>query len=202
MTTASRLVAALVVTAAAFLLQVTVLPHLAWDGVVPGLVLLVVVGAALATDTRFATLLGFTAGLLLDVAPPADHAAGRWALALLVVGYVVGRLSHDHQPAVSGPLDAEHVRRLRRPPWHVVLAAAAGGSFVGTSVFALTGLPLGETTGIATMLDVVGRGMMLDIAAGIVVVPFTVWCFTRRRAMPGSASRADARRLSARAVAS
>lgn len=200
MTTASRLVTALVATALAFLLQVTVLPHLAWDGVVPGLVLLVVVGAALATDTRFATLLGFGAGLLLDVAPPADHAAGRWALALLVVGYVVGRLSHDHQPVPAGPLDIEQVRRLRRPPLHVVLAAAAGGSFVGTSVFALSGLPLGETTGIATMLDVIGRGMMLDAAAGLLAVPLVVRGFTRTRRSQQVSARPDLRRLSGRAV--
>ena len=92
-----RLVAALLIVVTALLLQVTVFPHFAWNGVVPDLVLLAVVGAALVTDPRFATLLGFGAGLLLDLAPPADHAAGRWALALLVVGYVVGRLAHDHQ---------------------------------------------------------------------------------------------------------
>ena len=31
-------------------------------------------------------------GLLLDLAPPADHVVGRWALALIVVGYVAGRM--------------------------------------------------------------------------------------------------------------
>jgi hypothetical protein len=31
-------------------------------------------------------VLGFVAGLLLDLVPPADHEAGRWALALVVVG--------------------------------------------------------------------------------------------------------------------
>ncbi|QYJ04425.1 rod shape-determining protein MreD [Nocardioides panacisoli] len=201
MTTASRLLAALAATTVAFLLQVTVAPHVAWDGVVPGLVLLVVVGAALATDARFATLLGFGAGLLLDVAPPADHAAGRWALALLVVGYVVGRLGHDHQPMPAGPWDVEQVRRLRRPPLHVVLAAALGGSFLGTSVFALTGLPLGETAGIGTMLDVVGRGMMVDGVAGLVVVPVTVWAMTRTRGSQRAPSR-DPWRPSGRAVVS
>lgn len=202
MTTVSRLLVALVATTTAFLLQVTVLPHIAWGGVVPGLVLLVVVGAALATDTRFATVLGFGAGLLLDLAPPADHAAGRWALALLVVGYVIGRLSHDHQPVPAGPLDAEHLRRLRRPPLHVIAAAAIGGSFVGTSVFALSGLPLGETTDIVGVLDVIGRGMMVDALAGLVVVPLTVWGFTRTRRVSPMAGRADSSRLSRRAVAS
>ena len=97
-----RLVAALITIVTALLLQVTVLPHFAWNGVVPDLVLLAVVGAALVTDPRFATLLGFGAGLLLDLAPPADHAAGRWTLALLAVGYVVGRLAHDGLSGQSG----------------------------------------------------------------------------------------------------
>jgi hypothetical protein len=179
-TGSARLLAALVAVLGAFLVQVTVLPQLTWHGVAPHLLLLTVVGAALATDTRFATLLGFGAGLLLDVAPPGDHTAGRWALALLVVGYVVGRLSHDHRPVVAGPLDAEQLRRLRRPPWHLVLASAAGGSFVGTSVFALSGLALGEADGIDGALTLLLTTLLLDAVAGLVVVPATVWWFTRR----------------------
>lgn len=180
MTGPARLLAALVAVLAAFLVQVTVLPQLTWHGVAPHLMLLTVVGAALATDTRFATLLGFAAGLLLDVAPPGDHTAGRWALALLVVGYVVGRLSHDHRPVPAGPLDAEQVRRLRRPPLHLVLAAVAGGSFVGTSVFALSGLVLGETDGVGGALGLLLTTLLIDTVAGLLVVPATVWWFTRR----------------------
>lgn len=186
MTAASRLFAAVVATVVAFLLQVTVFPQFTWHGIVPGLVLLVVVGAALATDTRFATLLGFGAGLLVDLAPPADHTAGRWALALLIVGYVVGRLSHDHQPVPAGPLDTEQVRRLRRPPLLVVLAAAAGGSFVGNSAYALTGVLLGESGNVPALLEVIGAAVVLDTVAGIPVVLVTVWLFTRK-ALPRGA---------------
>ena len=49
-------------------------------------------------------MLGFAAGLLLDLAPPADHVAGRWALALVLVGYLAGRVRQD-------------VRRQPRSPW-------------------------------------------------------------------------------------
>ena len=76
----------------ALVLQVSLFSHLSWHGVVPDLVLLVVVAAGLAHGTEYAMVLGFGGGLLLDLAPPADHVAGRWALALLVVGYVAGRL--------------------------------------------------------------------------------------------------------------
>lgn len=179
----SRLVAVLVAVVGALLVQVTVLPEIAplftWHGVGPGPVLLVVVATALLTDPRFATLTGFFAGLLLDLAPPADHLAGRWTLALLVVGYVVSRLAHDHQPVAPGPLELERATH-GRPPWAVVLAAAAGGSFVGNSVFALSGVLLGDHAGSLTdLLRVVAIALLWDVAAAVVVVPLTTWLFAR-----------------------
>jgi hypothetical protein len=181
-----RLVATLVSVFAALLLQVTVLPNFAWDvgglGVVPDVVLLVVVATAVATDTRFATLTGFWAGLLLDIAPPSDHLAGRWALALMIVGYVVGRLVHDN---AGDPGDAGLGSRFapfdtRRPPLLLALAAAAGGSFVGTSVFALTGLLLRDSgAAIGDLLPVALIALVLDVVAALVVVPATLWLLDR-----------------------
>ncbi|WP_435769804.1 rod shape-determining protein MreD [Nocardioides sp. SYSU DS0651] len=186
-----RLAAVVLAVVAALLLQVTVLPHFAWRvgglGVVPDLVLLVVVATAIATDTRFATLTGFFAGLVLDVAPPADHLAGRWALALMVVGYVVGRLVHDNRADV-GRGDS-----VRRPPVLLTLAAAAGGSFVGTSVFAMTGLLLGDgAVGVGDLLPVAVIALVLDVVAAAAVVPATLWLF-RRTATDGAADRVRVR---------
>ena len=65
----------------------------------PNLALLVVVAAALVRGPEFAAVLGFVAGLRLDLAPPADHVAGRWALALVVVGYLAGRVRQDARPS-------------------------------------------------------------------------------------------------------
>ncbi|MBM7519362.1 rod shape-determining protein MreD [Nocardioides nitrophenolicus] len=194
-----RLVATLVAVFAALLLQVTVLPHFAWEvgglGVVPGLVLLVVVATAVATDTRFATLTGFWAGLLLDIAPPADHLAGRWALALMIVGYVVGRLVHDNAGDVGA--GSRFAREgVRRPPLPLALAAAAGGSFVGTSVFALTGLLLRDSgAGIGDALQVALVALVLDVVAALVVVPATLWVFDRatRDGLPRPSQRIRAR---------
>ncbi len=93
----ARLVA-MAVVGLALVLQVSLFPHFAWQGVVPNLCLLVVVGAALTRGAQFAAVLGFLAGVVLDLAPPADHVAGRWALALVVVGYVAGRVRQDVKP--------------------------------------------------------------------------------------------------------
>lgn len=165
-----RIVVTGVAVLVAFVLQTSVLPRMGWPdaglGLVPDLVLLVVVATALLTDTRFATLTGFAAGLLVDLAPPADHAAGRWALALMLVGYVIGRLSHDHTPATASG---------ERPGLGVALAAVIGGSFLGTSVFALSGLLLGDTAvPIGDLLRVVGISGLLDLIAGLVVLPVMV----------------------------
>ncbi|THV18745.1 rod shape-determining protein MreD [Nocardioides caeni] len=175
-----RLLSVTIALVVALLLQVTVLPHFAWRigglGVVPDLVLLVVVAVALVTDTRYATLTGFFAGVLTDLAPPADHVAGRGALALMIVGYVIGRLAHDHVAEVGRP-DEDVVRR---PPLPLVVAAAAGGSFIGTTVFALSGLVLGDSAAsVADLLPVVLAALVMDVVAALVVVPVVLALLSR-----------------------
>lgn len=176
MTTGStrRLVVIAVSAVVALLLQVTVLPPFSVGvggfDVVPDLVLAVVVAVALLTDTRTAVLTGVGAGLLLDLAPPADHVAGRWALALLAVGYVVGRLAHDGAGGAggsAGPDDGQ--RRIGLP---LLLASAAGGAFVGASVFALTGVALADTGApVSDLIPAVALAVVLDVAAACLVVP-------------------------------
>jgi rod shape-determining protein MreD len=158
-----RALAALVAVSVALVVQTTVFPHFAVQGVVPDLVLLVVVAAALAHGSETGLLLGFGAGLLLDLAPPADHYAGRWALALLVVGYVAGRLSTPG--------------RARIGQW---LPVAAAASFVGTSLFALTGVLLRDpAVGIGELLRVEVVVVCWDVALALVVVPLTLRLFAK-----------------------
>jgi rod shape-determining protein MreD len=148
---------------AALLLQTSVFSHLAVDGVVPDLVLLVVVATALRHGSEAGLVTGFGAGLLLDLAPPADHVAGRWALALMVVGYVAGRLATTGSPR---PLQ-----------W---LGVAAASSFVGTSVFALTGLVLRDpAVGTGELLRVSGIALVWDVALALVVVPLVLGLYAR-----------------------
>lgn len=158
-----RALIAVVAVSVALVLQVSVFSHLAWQGVVPNLVLLVVVGAALVRGAQFAMLLGFAAGVLLDLAPPADHVAGRWALAFVVVGYVAGRVSLGAKPTVTA-----------------VLGTVAASSFLGTSLFALSGLLLRDPPlTIPDLLQVVVVSVAWDLVLTPFVLPLVMTLFTQ-----------------------
>jgi rod shape-determining protein MreD len=161
--TVLRGVLAVMVVTLAVVLQVSLFPHLAWQGVVPNLALLVVVGAALVRGPQFAAVLGFVAGVLIDLAPPADHVAGRWALALVVVGYLAGRIRQDMKPNA----------------WAVVGAVAAS-SFVGTSVFAMSGLLLRDpVVPVSEMLEVILVAVVWDVLLTPFVLPPVMGMFRR-----------------------
>jgi len=161
--TALRAAVAAVAVGLALVLQVSVFPHFAWDGIVPNLCLLVVVGAALTRGPQFAAVLGFAAGLALDLAPPADHVAGRWALALVLVGWLAGRVRQDARPTATA-----------------VLATVAVSSFVGTSVFALSGIVLGDASlGVPELLRVILVAIVWDVALTPFVLPLLMSAFRR-----------------------
>lgn len=152
---ALRVVLAAVAVLLGTLLQVSVLSHLSWHGVVPNLVLLVVVAAGLVRGASTAMVLGFAAGLLVDLAPPAGHVAGRWALALVVVGYVAGQVDRETRTSATA-----------------VVATVVTCSLLGTSVYALSGFLVGEPIGSVTgVLGVVGIAVALDVLLTPLVMP-------------------------------
>ena len=164
---ALRVAAATAVVTVALVVQVTVFPHLAWQGVVPNLVLLVVVGAGLTRGPGFAATLGLAAGLALDLAPPADHVAGRWALALVLVGYLAGSIRRRHQ---------------RAPGASAVVLVVAAASFVGASVFAFTGLLLRDPVISASeMTATVLVAVIWDVLLAPLVLPPVMLLFDRLR---------------------
>jgi len=89
-----RLILSVVLVAVALAAQLTIVNRLSLPGGTgPDLVLLVVVALALTGGPLPGVLTGFLAGLALDVAPPASHTIGEYALVFCIVGYVCGRLS-------------------------------------------------------------------------------------------------------------
>jgi rod shape-determining protein MreD len=113
---------------AAVLVQVTVLNNVPFPGGAgPDLVLVVVVAMALASGPRDGAIIGFAAGLALDIAPPASNLLGQSALVFCLVGYGCGRLR-----AV-----------LERSAW-LPLAGVAVGAAAGEVLYALVGLIFGD----------------------------------------------------------
>jgi len=61
-------------------------------GAAPDLVLIAVTAIAVCTGPMTGMLTGFFGGLALDIAPPAAHLAGEYALVFCLVGYACGRV--------------------------------------------------------------------------------------------------------------
>jgi rod shape-determining protein MreD len=158
----ARVLVALAAVVVALVLQVSLFPHLAWQGIVPNLCLLVVVAAALTIPAPSALLLGFAAGVALDLAPPADHVAGRRALALTVVAFLAARVRQDVRPTAVA-----------------VVATVAAASFIGTSIFALTGLLLGDAWSVAELLQVIVVAVVWDVLLTPFVLPPLMKLFGR-----------------------
>jgi len=158
-----RWAAAAVAVVVALVVQVSLFPHVAWHGIVPNLCLLVVVAAALTVEAPFALVLGFAAGLTLDLAPPADHIAGRWALALTVAAFLAARVRQDVKPTALA-----------------VVGTVAAASFAATSLFALTGVLLDDPTmSVAGLLEVVLVALVWDVLLTPFVLPPMMKLFAR-----------------------
>src|SRR3954463_15608239 len=154
----------------AVVLQVAVFSAASFEGVVPNLTLLVVVAAALVRGPGSAAVLGFLGGLAIDLAPPWEHIAGRWALALVVVGYLAGRVRRDS--ARSSLL---------------ALATVAVCSVVGTSIFALSGMLLDDgNVSVGDALKVIPAALLYDLLLAPFVLPVAMRLFTRLQPPQGA----------------
>lgn len=77
-------------TLAAVLIEVTLLTRLGIPGATPDLVVVTVVALALAMGPVQGAVAGFTAGVLLDLAPPGDTLLGVNAIVYVLIGLVTG----------------------------------------------------------------------------------------------------------------
>ncbi|QYX80056.1 rod shape-determining protein MreD [Streptomyces akebiae] len=165
----------------ALVIQVSVLARLHLPGAVPDLVLLTVLGLALVYGHVGGALIGFGAGLLSDLAPPADHAAGRYALVLCVIGYLAGLAKPE-----TGRL------KSATGPMVVVVVAALGTTLLYAGVGALVGDDAARHVGLSSLLF---TAALYDLLLAPFVVP-GVMALARRAendplAETGSAAKAS-----------
>lgn len=140
----------------ALVVQVSVLARLQLPGAVPDLLLLVVVALALVYGHVSGALIGFGAGLLADLAPPADHAAGRYALVLCLIGYLAGLAKPD-----TGQL------RTALGPMVVVVGAAVTTTLLYAGVGALVGDTAARHVGLTNLV-------VTSAIYDLLLAPFTV----------------------------
>jgi rod shape-determining protein MreD len=104
----------------AVIVQIAVVDRIAFPGGTgPDVVLLTVAALALASGPLLGALIGFWAGLALDVAPPGSHFVGQNALVFCLIGYLCG-LAAD-APSNDGVPEQGHTALFEI----MVIAAAA-----------------------------------------------------------------------------
>ncbi|WP_063836732.1 rod shape-determining protein MreD, partial [Streptomyces sp. NRRL S-15] len=140
----------------ALVIQVSVLARLQLPGATPDLLLLVVLGLAFVYGPVSGALIGFCAGLLADLAPPADHAAGRYALVLCLIGYLAGMARPE-----NGRLKSAFT------PMAFVFAAAVGSTLLYAGVGSLVGDTAARHVGLGSLL-------FTAVVYDLLLAPFTV----------------------------
>ncbi|MFJ8583958.1 rod shape-determining protein MreD [Streptomyces sp. NPDC093595] len=152
----NRILLSTTLVVVALVLQVSILARLQLPGAVPDLLLLVVLALALVYGHVSGALIGFGAGLLADLAPPADHAAGRYALVLCVIGYLAGLTKPE-----NGQL------RSATGPMVMVVAAAVASTLLYAGVGALVGDTAARHVGLVSLL-------ISAVIYDVLLAPFTV----------------------------
>ncbi|KDN85524.1 rod shape-determining protein MreD [Kitasatospora cheerisanensis] len=152
----SRILLPAVLLVLALVIQVSILGRLQLPGATPDLLMLVVVGLGLVYGSTGGCLVGFAAGLLADLAPPSDHAVGRYALVLCLVGYGAGLLRPEagrQRSAVSA------------------IGVVAVAAVVSTLLYATVGALVGDTAARHVGLTgLVFSALLYDV----LLAPFTV----------------------------
>jgi rod shape-determining protein MreD len=161
----NRILLSTALVVVALVVQVSVLARLHLPGAVPDLLLLTVLALAMVYGHVGGALVGFGAGLLADLAPPADHAAGRYALVLCVIGYAAGLVKPENGRLKSATA-----------PMLVVVGAAVGSTLLYAGVGALVGDTAARHVGLPGLLF---SAALYDLLLAPFVVP-AVMALARR----------------------
>jgi rod shape-determining protein MreD len=165
---ARRALTAVVLAAALFaavVVQLTVVNRLPLPGgAAPDLVLLLVTAIAVSTSPATAAVTGFAGGLALDVAPPAAHYAGEYALVFCLAGYAAARVVRVMWNA-TGERDPVTV--------FTVMAVAAAAGEAGKAAL---GLLLSDPD---VTVAAVSRVLPAAVLYDLLLAPLVYWLVTR-----------------------
>ena len=151
---------------AAVVIQLTVVNRLPLPGAAaPDLVLLLVTAIAVTTSPLSGAVTGFAGGLALDVAPPAAHYAGEYALVFCLAGYAAARVS-------SAIINMNGGERDPIAAFTVMAAAAAAGEAGKAALGMLLSDP--DVTG-----AVVARVLPGAILYDLLLAPLAFWLVSR-----------------------
>ncbi|HVY09203.1 MAG TPA: rod shape-determining protein MreD [Mycobacteriales bacterium] len=152
--TAQRITLRVAVVVTVLLLQACIVNRLRLPLGAPDLLVVVVVAFALVGGSQRGAVLGFFAGLMADVLPPAHHFAGELAFAYAVIGYVAGMLDAGEESSVA-----------------TIIGVVAGASISVVLLYAALGDLLGNAriTADATLHAVAGT-----VVYDVILAPFVV----------------------------
>ena len=151
---------------AAVVIQLTVVNRLPLPGAAaPDLVLLLVTAIAVTTSPLSGAVTGFAGGLALDVAPPAAHYAGEYALVFCLAGYAAARVN-------SAIINMNGGERDPIAAFTVMAAAAAAGEAGKAALGMLLSDP--DVTG-----AVVARVLPGAILYDLLLAPLAFWLVSR-----------------------
>ena len=161
----------------AVIVQLTIVNRIAFPGGTgPDLVLLAVAALSLATGPLAGSLIGFCAGLALDVAPPGSHFVGQDALVFCLIGYACGLVADA--PGSDGVPDQGHTALFEI----TVTAVAAVFGEHGVSIRSMEQLGLGDEArlvfithlarggAVARTIEDLGRLDVVDRVGGVLRV--------------------------------
>jgi rod shape-determining protein MreD len=148
---------ALVVTSV--LLQSTVLPLLHLPGAVPNVVTVTVIAIGFCTGSVRGAIVGFAAGMLLDLTPPSIATLGITALVLVLAGFIAGWFGQDPD----------------RPWWLLAgfsSLVCAGTVLVGTIVGGIVGDPHITWSRVP---DILISEFLYGAVLGAIIFPIVRW---------------------------
>jgi rod shape-determining protein MreD len=168
-----------VVVAITVIVQLTIVDRIAFPGGTgPDLVLLVVAALALAGGPLAGALIGFSAGLALDIAPPGSHLVGQDALVFCLVGYLCGLVA---VPAGDGVPDQGHTALFE-------IVVTAAGAVCGEALGALLGVMLSDPR---VTWPAVKHVLPVAVIYDVLLAPFVLFAVAAALRLAGSPRERD-----------